>query len=81
MRVRTIQVGYARTFNLGDYNSAKFECSLAAELDDDEDPEQELEELWKTAKATVKAQALPVVKRRNDDVEKIRASVPELAGN
>jgi len=79
MRVTAISVAYNRTFNLGDYNNAKFEVSLQAELDEDEDEAQALAALWEVAKATVKAQALPVVRKRNDEVEKIRASVPELA--
>ena len=79
MRVTTINVAYSRTFNLGDYNSAKFECALSAEMEEDEDEAAALAALWEVAKATVKAQALPVVRKRNDEVEAIRASVPELA--
>jgi hypothetical protein len=80
MRPAIVKVIYARTFNLGDYNSARFEVALEAELDDDEDFETAQAELWDIAKASVKAQALPIVKRRNDEVEKIKASVPELQG-
>jgi hypothetical protein len=78
MRVTTIQVTYARTFNLGDYNSARFEVAVAADLDDDEDPAVVQAELWQTAKASLKAQALPVLRKRAEDVAAIKASVPGL---
>ena len=80
MRVTSISVGYTRTFNLGDYNSAKFEVALSAELDDDEDPQEAHAELWAMARDAMKAQSLPVVAKRNAEIEKIRASVPELQG-
>ena len=78
MRVTEVRVTYARTFNLGDYNSAKFEVSLAAQPDDDEDPADVEAELWQTAKSSLKAQALPVLRKRADDVAAIKASVPGL---
>ena len=80
MRVVTVSVGYTRTFNLGDYNSAKFEVAFSAELDEGEDPQQAHAALWALAREAMRAQSLPVVAKRNAEVEKIRASVPELQG-
>lgn len=83
MRITTINVTYARTFNLGDYNSARFEVALSAELEQaengeegDEDEQAALEQLWHLAKDSVKAQALPVIKKREDEVAAIRNSLP-----
>ena len=83
MRITTINVTYARTFNLGDYNSARFEVALSAELEQaengeegDEDEQAALEQLWHLAKDSVKAQALPVLKRREHEVAAIRDSLP-----
>lgn len=83
MRITTINVTYARTFNLGDYNSARFECALSAELElaenaeeGDEDERAALEQLWQLAKDSVKAQALPVLRKREDEVAAIRSSLP-----
>ena len=78
MRLFEIRVNYARTFNLGDYNSARFEVALAAEIEEDDDPAEVEAELWRMAKESLKAQALPVVRKRADEVAKIRASVPGL---
>jgi len=79
MRVASVSVTYARTFNLGDYNSARFEVAIAADLDDDDDPATVEAELWQLAKASLKAQALPVLRKRDDEIAKIKASVPGLA--
>lgn len=83
MRITTINVTYARTFNLGDYNSARFEVALSAELElaenaeeGDEDERAALEQLWQLAKDAVKAQALPVLRKREDEVAAIRSSLP-----
>jgi hypothetical protein len=83
MRVVSVTVTYARTFNLGDYNSMRLECDLAAEVDEDEDPAAAQAELFDLAKSTVKAQALPVLKRREDEIAAIRDSLPPgtLGGN
>lgn len=84
MRIVSVNVTYARTFNLGDYNSARFEVALAAELEyddidglpDPEDEQEALAKLWQLAKETVKAQALPVLRKREDEVAAIRSSLP-----
>lgn len=75
MRVKEISVTYARTFNLGDYQSARFEATIAAEVED-EGAGEAIDALWHLAKESVKAQALPVLKKRNDEIAAIRASLP-----
>lgn len=80
MKVTTVSITYARTFNLGDYNSARFEVALSAELEYDgehsDDVQEAQAELWALAKDSIKAQAMPVLKKREDEVAAIRASLP-----
>lgn len=64
MKVKTISVVYGRKFNLGNYESAEIACTMWADLDDGESPEEKTQELYGKAKDAVKAQALPVVKDR-----------------
>lgn len=79
MNVTTISVTYARTFNLGDYNSMRLEAAVSAELEVGDDPEQAQAALWAIAKDSVKAQAMPVLKKRDDEIAAIRSSLPPEA--
>lgn len=76
MQIKTLSVTYARTFNLKDYNSARFEVQVGAELDEGEDVAAVEAELWRIAKESVKGQALPVLKKRDEDIAAIRESLP-----
>jgi hypothetical protein len=62
MKIKTISVTYSRTFNLGNYNSAKFEYQIAAELEDGDDVQEVERDLWLAAKDNIKEAALPVIK-------------------
>lgn len=79
MQIKSINVTYARTFNLGDYNSMRLECAMAAELAEGDDPAQAEQRLWEMVKESVKAQAMPVLKRREDEIAAIRNSLPPEA--
>jgi hypothetical protein len=83
MRVTKITVSYQRVFNLGNYESLRLEETVEAELDDTnvEIPEAEYVELvrsalWQQVKASVRAQAMPVVKARQEQVAAIAAGLP-----
>ncbi|MBW4639096.1 MAG: hypothetical protein KME05_12830 [Gloeocapsa sp. UFS-A4-WI-NPMV-4B04] len=65
MQINTVGVEYRRKFNLGGYESMELSISLYAKVDVDEDPEAVAEFLWHQAKASVKAQAAPVLKSVN----------------
>lgn len=65
MQVNTVGVEYRRKFNLGGYESLELGISLYAKVDPDEDSEAVAEFLWQQAKASVKAQAAPVLKAVN----------------
>jgi hypothetical protein len=61
MQITTVSVGYRRKFNLGNFESLDLEINLYAKVDPDEDEEAVTELLWQQAKASVKAQAVPVL--------------------
>ncbi len=61
MQITTVSVGYRRKFNLGNFESLDVEITLYAKVDPDEDSEAVTELLWQQAKASVKAQAVPVL--------------------
>lgn len=77
MQIKTLSVTYARTFNLGDYNSARFEVAVAAEFEPGDELAAVEAELWRVAKESLKAQALPVIRKRQEEIGAIRASLPE----
>lgn len=65
MQITTVGVEYRRKFNLGNFESLDLGISLYAKVDPDEDPDAVAEFLWLQAKASVKAQATPVLKKIN----------------
>lgn len=67
MQLKTITVTYSRTFNLGNYNSARFEVTLGAELEESDDPAEAEAQLWAQAKEGLKTQAMPVVRPRDEE--------------
>ncbi len=64
MRIKTISATYGRKLNLDDWESMELACTLWADLDEGDDATLCLEELYRTAKAQVRAQALPVLAKR-----------------
>ncbi len=65
MQPTSVGVTYTRKFNLGRYESLELGINLYAKVDPDEDLEAVAELLWQQAKASVKAQADPVLKGVN----------------
>lgn len=65
MQITTVGVEYWRKFNLGNYESLELSVNLYSKLDPDEDAEGVAQLLWQQAKASVKEQALPVLKAVN----------------
>ena len=61
MQPTTVGVTYTRKFNIGNYESLELSINLYAKVDPDEDSEAVAELLWQQAKASVKAQAKPVL--------------------
>ena len=65
MQPTSVGVTYTRKFNLGNFESLELGINLYANVDPDEDSEAVAELLWQQAKASVKAQANPVLKGVN----------------
>lgn len=65
MQITTVGIEYRRKFNLGNYESLELGINLYAKVDPDEEAEAVAECLYQQAKATVKAQAAPVLKAVN----------------
>jgi hypothetical protein len=64
--VKMASVTYGRKFNLGDYNSATIDCTLWADVSDDQPLDEAMTALWTMAKENVRAQALPLVQKAKD---------------
>lgn len=62
MNVKTVSVCYGRKVNLGDFNSAHVECTIWADVDEEEQPELNriMQDLWVMAKENVKGQVRPL---------------------
>ena len=69
MQPTSVGVTYTRKFNLGNFESLELGINLYAKVDPDEDMEMVAELLWQQAKASVKAQANPVLKGVNYQVQ------------
>ena len=69
MQHTSVGVTYTRKFNLGNFESLELGINLYAKVDPDEDMEMVAELLWQQAKASVKAQANPVLKGVNYQVQ------------
>jgi len=74
--VKTVSVTYGRKFNLGDYNSATVDCTLWADVSDDQDLDEAMTALWSMAKANVKAQLLPLTSKTKATIEQVFMGLP-----
>ena len=78
MQVKTVRACYARTWNLGDYESMKIGCDAEASLDPGESPEEAAAALFEVCKEVVKEQSMPVVTAR--DAKATRLATEALEG-
>lgn len=72
MQITSVSVAYKRTFNLGDYNSATLGIEVRADLEEGDDEDGCLAELWAIAKEQVKAQAMPLLRPTIAQAEEAR---------
>ncbi len=77
MQITKVTVGFGSTINLGNYNSARFDVQLEAELDEGEDVEQAVQQLHQQARDNVRRQALPIIRRNSERLEDIFRHLPE----
>ena len=68
-QVKTVSVTYGRKANLGDYNSANVECTVWADVKDEEDLNVVMADLWGMAKTNVKAQLLPLLPKNGGNIK------------
>ncbi len=68
-QVKTVSVTYGRKANLGDYNSANVECSIWADVKEDEDLNTAMRDLWSMAKENVRTQLIPLVAKNGGSVK------------
>ena len=71
--VKTVSVKYERKFNLDNYESLALEFACWADREEDGDLDADMAELWKLAKAQVRAQAIPAVKARDERRKSVAA--------
>ncbi len=75
--VKTVSVTYGRKFNLGDYNSATIDCTIWADVKEDENLDQAMKSLWSMAKENVIAQAVPIIdKKANVNIRELFLGLP-----
>lgn len=65
MKVKQISVSYGRTINLGNFESARFDCSMTADLEDVENTNEAALELWEQARDQVKGQVEHLLEAAN----------------
>ncbi len=68
MKIKTVSVNYERKINLGDFNSAAVGCTIWADVDEGEDLNQSMHNLWTMATENVKAKMSAVVPSKNGSV-------------
>lgn len=86
VRLTKVGVTYGRTFNLDDYESLRLDATVWGEFDEERPAEGSLgdadidrlyrgaiESLFEVAKASVRVQAMPMLKKRNEKRAQLRA--------
>lgn len=76
MKITSISVTCGRKINIGDFNSVHLEIGVTAELDGDDDPSSVRAELWADAAASLKEQATPFLKRRQEQTDEVYDHLP-----
>lgn len=64
MKVTSVRVGYSRTWNTRQYESAKVEAEFAGEVEETEDPTAICRALFDAAKAEVRIASVPILAER-----------------
>lgn len=74
--IKTIAVTYGRKLNLGDYNSANVEVTLWADVQEGEDTNAAMHQLWDMATANVQAKAATVTRKLEAKFEEVFLGLP-----
>ena len=76
MRIKTISVVYERKWNMGSYESATVGATAWADLDEGEDEKAAFDALFAEVKGVVREQSLPLLAKRQGEVDEIIAGLP-----
>lgn len=76
-RITKVKAGFGSTVNLGNYNSARFDVELEAELEAGDDPQEVMAALHEEAREEVKRQAVPIVRKNSQKLDDIFRHLPE----
>lgn len=75
--IKTVSVTYGRKLNLGEYNSANIDCTLWADVSDDEqDLDAVMRGLWEMAKNNVKTQLVPLSAKHAAQAKELYMGLP-----
>jgi hypothetical protein len=77
MKITKVTVGFGSTVNLGNFNSARFDVQLEAELEPGEDADTIINDLHLAARGHVQAQALPIVRKNQLRLEEVIRHLPD----
>lgn len=65
MIITQISISYRRTINLGNYESASFECTMTGDLETNDEPEQVAEDLRDRAREQVRLEVQRLTEAMN----------------
>ena len=65
MKINAVAVAYQRRFNLGDYQSLGLECTIWADLEEGDEPDQVIATLQEQARIAVKREHSRIPAKQN----------------
>ena len=77
MMIRHVTVTYNRTLNLGNGNYAKVGVELFGSTEEREDAVEGVRDLFLLAKAMTREQAMPMIRKFQEQMERLVATLPE----
>lgn len=75
-QIKTVSVTYGRKINLGDYNSVNIEVTLWADVQEGEDTNAAMHQLWDMATANVQTKAGTVTRKLEAKFEEVFLGLP-----
>ena len=63
MYVKSVHISYKRKVDLGNWNSAEVSAMISADIEQGDDLNQSMRDLWTMARENVKAQVIPLTQK------------------
>jgi hypothetical protein len=77
MKLTSVTITYGRKINLGDYNNANLKVNLGADIEEGDDLNAVMHDLWHCARENVRVHAQPLLRRgTQDDVDAAYLGLP-----